>query len=113
MQITQSRIEPDIDVVALVGRLTLGRETTAFEAAIDALLAKGARKVVLDFSQLDYIDSAGLGVILSAASKLKQAGGSARLAKVGTRVMQVLKLTHTDSVLSLDPDVAASAAQFA
>lgn len=112
MQITQSRIEPDIDVVALVGRLTLGRETTAFEAAIADLVTRGARKVVLDLTQLDYLDSAGLGVILASASKLKQAGGLLRLAKVGPRVMQVLKLTHTDAVLPLDPDVSTSAAQF-
>ena len=112
MQISQSRIEPDISVVALVGRLTLGRETAAFEAAVAELLAKGERKVVLDLTQLDYVDSAGLGVILAAASKVRQSEGALRLAGVGGRVLHVLKLTHTDSVLSLDPDVRSATANF-
>jgi anti-sigma B factor antagonist len=112
MEITQSRIEPDITVVAPAGRLTLGRETLAFENMVADLIAKGAQKVILDMTQLAYVDSAGLGVLLQTASKLKQAGGGLRLANVGTRVMQVIKMTHTDSVLPSDVDVKTSATQF-
>ena len=112
MEITQSRIEPDITVVAPAGRLTLGRETLAFENMVADLIGKGAQKVILDMTQLAYVDSAGLGVLLQTASKLKQAGGGLRLANVGTRVMQVIKMTHTDSVLPSDADVKTSATQF-
>ena len=112
MEITQKRIEPDVAVVAPVGRLTLGRETHAFEATIADLVAKGERKVVLDLKELAYVDSAGLGVILASASRLKQAGGALRLANVGGRVLQVIKMTHTDSVLPLDADVASAAGKF-
>ena len=76
------------------------------------LIAKGAQKVILDMTQLAYVDSAGLGMLLQTASKIKQAGGGLRLANVGTRVMQVIKMTHTDSVLPSDVDVKTSATQF-
>jgi anti-sigma B factor antagonist len=112
MQINQRKIEPDIAVVEPIGRLTLGRETQAFEALVTGLVTAGERKIVLDLKLLEYLDSAGLGVILSAASKARQAGGALRLASVGTRVMQVFKLTRTDAVLSLDADVAAAVAKF-
>jgi len=112
MEITHKRIEPDVTVLTPVGRLSLGRETQAFDAAVADALAKGERKVVLDLGDVAYVDSAGLGVILSAASRLKQAGGQMRLANVGSRVMQVLKMTRTDSILAIDPDVSAAAGKF-
>ncbi len=112
MEITQSRIEPDITVVAPAGRLTLGRETLAFETMFADLISKGAQKVILDLAQLAYVDSAGLGVLLQSASKIKQAGGGLRLSNVGPRVMQVIKMTHTDSVLPIDADVPTSATKF-
>lgn len=112
MQINQSRVELDVAVVSVEGRLTLGRETQALEALVADLIAKGERKIVLDLKLLEYLDSAGLGVILASASKAKQAGGAVRLAGVGGRVLQVLKLTRTDAVLSLDADVATAASQF-
>jgi anti-sigma B factor antagonist len=112
MQINQTRIEPDVTVIAPVGRLTLGRETQAFESAMTELVTKGERKLVLDLKQLDYIDSAGLGVILASASRAREAEGMVRLANVGTRVMQVLKLTRTDAVLPIDPSVNDSVANF-
>ena len=112
MQINQSRIDIDVAVVSLVGRLALGRETQAFETLVADLIAKGERKIVLDLTLLEYLDSAGLGVILASASKARQAGGALRLAGVGGRVLQVLKLTRTDAVLSLDADTATAAANF-
>lgn len=112
MQITHSKIEPGVAVLAPVGRLTLGREAGEFESAFTGLIAQGERKLVLDCTRLDYIDSAGLGVILSAASKAKQAGAEFRLAHVNTRVAQVLKLTRTDTVLQVTADLAAAAASF-
>lgn len=112
MEITQSKIEPDITVVAPAGRLTLGRETLAFETTVADLIASGAQKVILDMTQLAYVDSAGLGVLLQTASRIRQAGGGLRLAGVGPRVMQVIKMTHTDSVLPIDADVKTSATKF-
>lgn len=112
MQINHSKIEPGVAVLAPVGRLTLGREAQEFESAFTGLLTQGERKLVLDCAKLDYIDSAGLGVILSVASKAKQAGAEFRLAAVNARVSQVLKLTRTDSVLHVTTDLAAAAASF-
>ena len=112
MEIAQSRIEPDIVVVAPAGRLTQGRETIAFDMAMANLISAGAHKVILDLADVAYVDSAGLGVLLQSASRMKQSGGVLRLANVGTRVMQVIKMTHTDSVLPIDTDVKSSATKF-
>lgn len=113
MELNHSRIEPGgIAVVAPSGRLTLGREAREFESAVAALIAQGERKLVLDCRELDYIDSAGLGVILASASNAKQAGAELRLANVGSRVMQVFKLTRTDTVLQVTANLETAAASF-
>ena len=111
MQITQTKMEPDITVLALTGRLTLGREGQAFEAALDELIGQGNRKFILNLKELDYLDSAGLGMIIGSVGKVQKAGGGLRVAHVGSRVMQVLKLTRTDAILPLDADLAAAAAK--
>ena len=76
MQITQTKIEPDIVVLALAGRLTLGKEGQAFEAAMEDLIGQGNRKFILNLKELDYLDSAGLGVIIGSVGKVAKVGGA-------------------------------------
>ncbi|MEO7367665.1 MAG: STAS domain-containing protein [Gemmatimonadaceae bacterium] len=103
MQIS-TRTSNDIHIVAISGSMD---STTSPEAqkSLDAILA-GAKKVVLDFSQLDYISSAGLRVLLGAAKKLRASGGTLRIFGLNQSVREVFEISGFSAILSVYPSEA-------
>src|SRR5689334_11965658 len=99
MRYEQKKVEPDITVIVLNGRMIGGLELTRLEQTVDDILAKGQRKVVFDMSAVDYLDSSALAVIISCVSKARSAGGTLRVAGVTDRVMRIFKMTRVDSTL--------------
>ena len=89
----------DIHIVGIAGSLD---STTSPEAqkALDAVLA-GARKVALDFSELDYISSAGLRVLLGAAKKLRASGGTLRTFGLNPSVREVFEISGFSAILAV------------
>ena len=96
MQIA-TRTSNDIHIVAITGSLD---STTAPEAqkSLDAVVA-GARKVALDFSQLDYISSAGLRILLGAAKQLRAKGGTLGMFGLNQSVREVFDISGFSSIL--------------
>jgi stage II sporulation protein AA (anti-sigma F factor antagonist) len=103
MQIS-TRTSNDTHIVAIAGSLD---STTAPEAqkSLDAVLA-GAKKVVLDFSALDYISSAGLRVLLGVAKKLRATGGTLRMFGLNQSVREVFEISGFSAILSVYPSEA-------
>ena len=64
MRIEQTPIEPDIVLVQITGRISLGRDCEDVEWAVDELIRANRKKVVFDLSQLDYVDSMGVGILV-------------------------------------------------
>jgi anti-sigma B factor antagonist len=111
LNIVEKTVEPGITVLELTGRLALGRESQRIESLVEELAKKGSAKVVLDLTGVEYIDSAGIGMLALAAGKLKEAGGvMAVVAPEGGRVLQLLNLTQMNSIVKVCPTVAAAAA---
>jgi anti-anti-sigma factor len=102
------RLEPDITVLACTGKFTMGTRLKQTEALIDTLVAEGMRKLVLDLTHTEAVDSAGLGVIMHMSAHLEQAGGAFRICGANERVRHLLSVTHTDTLLAHDPDVESS-----
>ena len=98
MQIS-TRTSNDIHIVAMTGSLD---SNTAPEAqkSLYAVVA-GAKKVVLDFSQLDYISSAGLRVLLGAAKQLRASGGAFGMFGLNQSVREVFEISGFSSILSV------------
>jgi anti-anti-sigma factor len=90
-------------VIALVGPMTLGSSLKLADAQIQAAIANGVTSIVFDLTGVDYVDSAGLGVLVYTYGALNQKGGSLRLCGVAARVLSLLQLTRTDSFLPIDP----------
>ena len=82
----------------------------AFEDQAAALVEKGANKVVVDFSELDYISSAGLRVLLTTAKKVKAAGGALTLSGVHDDVKEVLDVSGFASIFGMHDTVEAALA---
>ena len=102
-------IDPDLAVLALAGRLTLGRECQQVEWQLEDLLREGKLKVILDLSGLTYIDSAGVGIVAMCFGKLNKSGGTLRVAGATGYVEETLRMTHLHEVIQLFPTVEAAA----
>jgi anti-anti-sigma factor len=103
-----TRTSNDIHIVAIAGSLD---SATAPEAqkALDAVVA-GAKKVALDFSQLDYISSAGLRVLLGVAKKLRSSGGTLGMFGLNQSVREVFDISGFSAILPVYPSEAEAVA---
>lgn len=113
--LTQTEIsyeENGVAIVRLSGRFTLGSSMSLAESKINQLIeAQGIRKLVLDMTNVEHVDSAGLGLIVYMQGKLQELGGQIHLAAPNGRVMQLFQMTHTEKLLQIDPDVQTSLAK--
>lgn len=91
-----------VAVINLSGSMTARSPLKAFEAQIEEIMLQGVVHLILDLSSVDYVDSAGLGVLMHAYNKLHQKGGSLRLCGVQPRLRKILQTTHTDTLLPID-----------
>jgi anti-sigma B factor antagonist len=112
MQIDKTRVDPDITVVSLTGRLVMGRESQRVEWMVEELLGQNEKKLILDLTKVDYIDSSGLGMIASCFGKVKQSGGGLRLVGANERVQNVFKMTGLAGVVAVHPSVADACQDF-
>jgi anti-anti-sigma factor len=113
LQIEERQIAPGITCIQLTGKLTLGRESQRLETLAADLAGKGAAKVILDLTKLDYIDSAGIGIITLASGRVKQAGGKMAVVAGEGRVLDVLKVAGVDGLLNVSGTVELAAAAVA
>lgn len=89
-------------VINVSGSMTARNPLKTLEGQFEEMVVKGVIYLVLDLSNVDYIDSAGLGVLMHAYNKLHQKGGSLRLCGVQPRLRKILHTTHTDTLLPID-----------
>jgi anti-anti-sigma factor len=80
-----------VDIVSVSGRID-SATAPEFDNALKGLLERGRRKIVLDFTSLDYISSAGLRAMLSALKTAKNSAGNVVLVKTNERVRDTLTL---------------------
>jgi anti-sigma B factor antagonist len=92
-------------VVELSGKLALGRESQRIESLVEELVRKGSQRVIVDMSGVEYIDSAGIGMVALAAGKLKEAGGKLAVVAGEGRVLQLLTLTQMNTIVKVCPTV--------
>ena len=94
-----TRTSNDVHIVAISGSLDSGTAPDA-QKSLDAVVA-GAKKVVLDFSGLDYISSAGLRVLLGAAKHLRASGGKLGMFGLNQSVREVFEISGFSTILSV------------
>jgi len=99
MQVT-TRTAQGVTIVALAGNLDSNTSPHA-QQALDGILAGGVQKLVVDFSALDYISSAGLRVLLGAAKKVQGSGGALRLFGLNDTVREVFEISGFSKILAV------------
>jgi anti-sigma B factor antagonist len=106
LQIAERQVDPDITVVELSGKLALGRESQRIESLVEELVRKGSQRVVVDMAGVDYIDSAGIGMVALAAGKLRESGGKLAIVAPEGRVLHLLTMTQMNTIVKVCPTVA-------
>jgi anti-sigma B factor antagonist len=113
LEIQTKHLPPDIVVLEITGRITIGRECKQLEWATDNLVReKNEKKIIFDLSGVTHMDSTGVGIIVMSAGVLKEAGGELRLAGANKHIESVLKVTSMDKLVSWNPTVSEAAAAF-
>jgi len=79
----------------------------AFRKVLEKSLDEGPSNLILDLSQIDFIDSSGLGALVQVAKKVQNQSGSLQIVS-NPRVTQTVKLVRLDQFLSLQPNVEAA-----
>lgn len=83
------------------------------ENAIRGIIDGGSRKLVIDVSQLNSLDSSGIGMLVSCNGHMTSSGGHMRIAGAQAGVAKVFAMVHMDKIVPLDADLAASCAGLA
>lgn len=112
MDVTTKRIGGGITVVSLSGRMVRGDEILAMERMVADLVRKDNKKLILDMAGVDYVDSAGIGVIAACASTAKDAGGGLRVAGARGRVEQVFQAMRLEMIVPWHPTLEAASDGF-
>jgi anti-sigma B factor antagonist len=107
--ITETRthtIEPDVTVFEISGRLNLGNLLMTVENAVRGLIDGGVRKLAIDLTGLNAIDSAGIGMLVGCNGYMEDKGGKMRLVGAQGAVAKVFAMVHMDRIVPVDADVA-------
>ncbi|SRR5258706_12535788 len=112
VKITEKEVSPDVMALELAGRLAVGAESQEVQTKIEGLIAQNRKKIILDLTDLKYMDSTGLGTVVSCFTKMRQAGGQLRVAAANKTILNLFKITRLDKVLALDDTVAAAVTSF-
>ncbi len=107
-----SREVDGVTVLDLSGRITLGEGSVQIRDAIRELIGKGQKSVLLDMGDVNYIDSSGLGELVSAYTSAKNQSAALKLLKLTKKVHDLLQLTKLYTVFDIYDDEAAAIASF-
>ncbi len=102
----------DVVIVDLKGKLTLGLGDQILRDTIDELLAENRRKILLNLSEVSFIDSAGVGELVAGLRTARRFGASLKLLQAGERVQQTLFTARLLPIFELYPTEAEALAHF-
>jgi anti-sigma B factor antagonist len=108
VDIEARELSPGVTAITFTGRLVLGNRLGEVEHAIREKIKQGSRKLVLDFSGLKFIDSAGIGMLAMWFGLMEREGGKIAIAGATTQVNHLLEMTHLNRLLGMYPDVASA-----
>jgi len=101
---TNQRQVGPVTIVDLRGNIGLGAATLTLRRTIHDLIESGRTKIVLNFSQVELIDSAGVGELIGAYSSLNTKGGDLKFLNPTKNVHRVMQMTQLDKVFEVYTD---------
>jgi anti-sigma B factor antagonist len=102
----------DVTVIDCAGRITLGEGSSALRDIIRDLVGKGNKKILLNLGEITYIDSSGIGELVSSFTTVSNAGGALKLLNLTKRVQDLLQITKLYTVFEIPDDEATALRSF-
>jgi len=93
-----------VTVVDMSGRITLGEGSVILREAVKDLVAKGQKKILLNLGDVTYIDSSGIGELVSAFTSVRNQGGELKLLNLTKKVHDLLQITKLYTVFDIKDD---------
>ena len=101
-----------VTIVDLSGRITLGEGSTMLRDIVRDMIAKGQKKILLNLGDVTYIDSSGIGELVSAFTTVRNGGGELKLLNLTKKVHDLLQITKLYTVFDIKDDEAAAIQSF-
>jgi anti-sigma B factor antagonist len=106
-----TRQQQDITIVDLSGQIKLGEGSSVLRETVKDLLGKGRKKILLNLADINYIDSSGVGELVTAFTSVRNQGGELKLLHLTKKVHDILQITKLYTVFDVrDNEVAAISA---
>ena len=109
---TSTRQVNGVTIVDLSGRITLGEGSVVLRETIRDLLGKGDKKILLNLGDVSYIDSSGIGELVSAYTTARNQGGELKLLNLTKKVHDLLQITKLYTVFDVKDDETAAVKAF-
>ena len=101
-----------VTIVDLSGRITLGEGSVVLRDTVKDLLGKGQKKILLNLGDVSYIDSSGIGELVSAFTSVRNQGGELKLLHLTKKVHDLLQITKLYTVFDVKDDEAGAIGAF-
>jgi anti-sigma B factor antagonist len=101
-----------VTILDLSGRITLGEGSVTLRDAVKDALSKGSKNILLNLAEVDYIDSSGLGELVSAYTTVKNQGGQLKLLHLTAKVHDLLQITKLYTVFDIMDDETSAVGSF-
>lgn len=102
----------DVSVVDVAGRITLGEGSSALRDALRDMVAKGHKKILLNLGEVSYIDSSGIGELVSGFTSVTNSGGQLKLLGLTKRVKDLLQITKLYTVFDVHEEESSAIRSF-
>lgn len=109
---TSNRQIDGVTIVDCSGRITLGEGSTTLRDTVRELLSKGRKKILLNLAEVNYIDSSGIGELVSAFTTVRNQGGELKLLKLTKKVHDLLQITKLYTVFDVKDEEASAVKSF-
>ena len=93
-----------VNIVDCSGRITLGEGSVILRDLVKDLLSKGQKKILLNLGDVNYIDSSGIGELVSAYTTVRNQGGELKLLNLTKKVHDLLQITKLYTVFDVKDD---------
>jgi len=93
----EDKLEGDVVILDLSGKIMGGEETTLFHGKIHEYISQNKKNILVDLNKVDWMNSVGLGMLISALTTVKNAGGRLILTNI-TKIESILTITRLISV---------------
>jgi anti-sigma B factor antagonist len=111
MKVTTRQVD-GVTILDLSGRITLGEGSVQLRDAIRDLLSKGSKLILLNLADVNYIDSSGIGELVSAYTTVRNQGGELKLLNLTKKVHDLLQITKLYTVFDVRDDETAAVKSF-